>query len=286
MPRAIYFLRWESLMINLLFVTCVVLTTVVVGAGKLQAAPFVISNDVNNGISSGSSYFGPNTGSFDGRGLVGDGGFDAFDGYGYYSTGLGGLTLNRRVEALTSINTYRWLDTFTNNTAGTVTTTVQFYGDLGSDGSEQVAYSDAFLKVSRDNNPNPTSSDPILSLVNGNNAWAATNMAASIPVNLYRLDISLSLAPGQSVGILHFALLTRPNNLGGGYDVNTTGALTAAITGGQQLVNDPYLTGFSGAEIASIVNFNAQAAPEPASLTLFGLSAFGLAGYARKRRHV
>ena len=64
-----------------------------------HAGTFSAAADIYGGA---SSY----AGSDQSLGYVGDGGFDAFDGFGYYPFGLpAGVTLQRQVQLLAGINT-------------------------------------------------------------------------------------------------------------------------------------------------------------------------------------
>jgi hypothetical protein len=215
-----------------------------------------------NCSSFGGGYTGPNagTGILDSRGSVEKGGMDAFDFFGYV-TNLGPLTLNRRVDAMPSENTYRFLDTYTNPTDALVSQMVFFAGNLTHNGNHTILLQTPFLTVDKDN----TNRIPTVAMVNGNNAWAQNNMSVSYNGREYILAIQLSLNPGQSVDILNFALLAFDN----GTVRNVAGDSALAQSFGQHLVNVPDYSGLSAQDINKIVNFS----PEPATV---GLVAFGI----------
>jgi hypothetical protein len=253
-------------------------------AATLPAAQFTISPDINGPLD-GSGSVATWSGSNPALGYVGDGGFDALDGYGYLRN-LGVLTVQRQVDALIAQNTFRWLDIFTNNTAATVTQTVQFYGDMGADNRTTTNSSAPGLLVTSDNN-DPTGRDPVLAHVSGFQTFTGGSLNSSITnaVNTnqpwnddYLLNITLTLAPGQSAGILHFLGLARDTAPTAGNFANDLSIVTAM---GQNLLTNPILTGLTTAQIGTIRNF---ATPEPAAIALFAVGLVGLALASRHRR--
>jgi hypothetical protein len=175
------------------------------------------------------------------------------------------------VDALTSENTYRFLDTYTNPTNAAVSQTVFFAGNLANNGNHAILLQNPFLTVDKDN----TDRIPTVAMVNGNDAWAQNNMSVSYSGREYILAIQLSLAPGQSVNILNFAFLAFDT----GTVRNVAGDSALAQSFGQHLVNVPDYSGLSAQDINKIVNFT----PEPATV---GLVAFGLALSLTLRRRL
>lgn len=255
------------------FAISVILLASVCTANPAVAQQFQASADIIGG--NGSSYFGRNTGSGDGRGYISDGGRDAFDGFGYYSSGLGGLVLNRQVELLSG-NTYRFFDTFTNNTASSISQTLSFYGNLGSDGAERVLYNSGGLIVSCQFS-GACYGDPVLALVSGNNGVGR----ASVSSGSYFASFSVTVDAGQSIGLLQYAFLASAAS-------GTTSAdVSLATSTGQQLLSAPRLQGLTSTQLAQVVNYDLSAVapvPEPTTWAMM-LIGFGMIGAtARYRR--
>jgi len=225
-----------------------------------------------NCSSYGASYTGsnPGTGVADVRGAVQDGGMDAFDFFGYVNN-LGPLTLTRRVDALPGLNTYRFLDTYTNPTGSTVSQTVLFEGNLAHNGNHTLLLQTPFVTVDKDN----TNRIPTVAMVNGNDEWAKNNMSVSYNGREYILAIHLSLDPGQSVNILNFAFLAFDT----GTVRNVAGDSALALSVGQGLVGATNYSGLSQQDISKIVNFTPE--PATAGLVAFGV---GIAAFIQKRR--
>ena len=182
----------------------IIATFAIIGTTAADATPISISEIVNvdDDTSTGSQ--------------IGDGLADAFDGYGDLAN-LGGLSISRRVDTLESTFTYRFLEEFTNNTLGTINTTIAFGGNLGSDGGENIARSDSFSHITfqdfnnddvPDQNNPPSigccSNDPVLSFVFGNNAFTISNISITDTANDFDLAIDLTVDPGETVSLLFY----------------------------------------------------------------------------------
>ena len=55
------------------------------------------------------------------------------------------------------------------------------------------------------------------------------------------------------------------------YDAVASGTVASVTAFGQSLVANPYFAGLSNPEIASVINFNANAVPLPGTLALIGI---------------
>jgi len=207
----------------------------------------------------------------------------AYDIYGQI-TNFNGLTVQRRVDTFTHLNIYRWLDTYTNNTSNPINTTIQFFGNLGSDLDTIVQSSSPFFTVTSDSIGLVSPGDnPVISHVFGNNIFAIDNITpivgGEIPANFisvdnYSLFIDLQIDPGNSASLLFFNFLA--------FDLtDRSGDIDLAIATAQELVSHPYVEGLTQEQITTIKNFNVI--PLPPAVYLFGTGLLGLVRVARRK---
>lgn len=241
-----------------------------------HAAQFEATGGVFNGSDYGSSYAGAGgtTDTYNQPlGAVFDGGNGAFDAFGFYNAGVGSLTQQRQVDLLSG-NVYRFFDTFTNNTGATITTTLNFFGNLGSDGDELISFNSGGLIVSCEDDWSGAcgGGDPVLALVSGNNGLGQ----AAITPDRYNVSFTVTLQAGQSLSLLNFAFLAS--------DVNgpTAADVVLAKNTGLALLNAPRLDGLSAAQIAGIANFTVPAVPEASSWAML-VAGLGVVGMLRAR---
>ena len=183
------------------------------------------------------------------------------------------LTQQRQVDLLSG-NVYRFFDTFTNNTGATITTTLNFFGNLGSDGDELISFNSGGLIVSCEDDWSGAcgGGDPVLALVSGNNGLGQ----ASITPDRYNVSFSITLQAGQSLSLLNFAFLASE------LDGPTAADQRLAKATGQALLNAPRLDGLTAAQIGSIANFNITPVPEASSWAML-MAGLGVMGVLRVR---
>lgn len=251
--------------------------TTIVPWSAAHAAQFQAGADIFNGTGYGASYNGPGgtaTPNSNWLGSVQDGGYDTFDNFGFFNTGTGGLSLTRQVELLDG-NVYRFFDTFTNTGTAAITTTVNFFGNLGSDGDELVSVDRGGLIVTCEGDGNGACvDDAVLALVSGNNGLAK----ASVVPDRYNAQFALNVAAGQSVSLLNYAFLARDE------DGPLASDITLATNTGEALLAAPRTEGLTSEQIGRIVNFAVgSAVPEPTSWLMM-IVGFGAIGAAMRRR--
>lgn len=236
-----------------------------------HAAPLQATPGIFNGSGYGSSYTGPGgttSPSNAALGWVVDGGNGAFDAFGFYNSGTAGLTQTRQVELLSG-NVFRFFDSFANTSSQVITTTLNFFGNLGSDGDELVhTHRNGLIVSCEDDWTGHCGSDPVLALVSGNNGLGI----ASISPDRYNVSFSVSIAPGEVLSLLNFAFLASDEN------GPSFGDVVLAQATGLALLEAPRLEGLSAEQLATLANYTlAGEVPEPSgmALVLAGLAALG-----------
>lgn len=170
---------------------------------------------------------------------------DAYDGYGglgfrqggNFLQNYGGLTVTRQVDtthgpgaAPTPItatfaaggvdNAARWVETISNTTANTITGSLTYINDLGSDFDTQFVASSSgnaaaqtgnLYLVSHENNSH--NSDPVITHIFGNNAYTLNStMVHADGDDATEWQYSITLAPGETRKIVLFNVLTADVN--------------------------------------------------------------------------
>lgn len=260
------------------------------GWNSSSSAPGALSEASGNGFGTA------------GNSVTGHTANDAYDGYGGIGlegmTHFGGLTVTRNVQATRGpggtttlittpfrdggiANAVRWVDTFTNETNSTVSGTLAWANNLGSDSNTTwvaVGPDNTYLVSTQSN-----SADPVITHIFGNNAYTATEVVLDYPAGddnpIWKFPISV--APGETVRLVVFNVLTADIATFG----NTLDSKQGDIELGQELarlitnngnplsINSPFFTGLTAEEILTIRNFSfATGMPEA---TAESLSAIG-----------
>ena len=200
---------------------------------------------------------------FDGALIAQVGGSAFDDGSGYLEddvlyTGpatLSGLAVTRQDAALQSSATMRTLLTFHNPTEDPIASTIEWWSNLGSDGSEAVrgtsdgdaAYEvgDAWA-VSSDNASNPN--DPALTYVLfGTGADVATsNILENFGDGCFGVDFDINVPAGETLSLLLFTQMNQTN----------TGALEAASSFDTVTADSDLVDGLSTDQLRAIANWS------------------------------
>ncbi|MBU1241341.1 Ig-like domain-containing protein [Myxococcota bacterium] len=160
---------------------------------------------------------------------------------------VAGVNVARSIYASYDPGTWaRYLDTYTNDGTETVTLTVYYYGDLGSDDAGVIytaAGGRAYLEYDEDG-------DPPLGVIPGT--------AASVDIPSYseywEVTYELTLAPGESKSILAFHLAGDSIEDGpNAYMMNLSQEIVDSVD--SMGLGSPYLTGLNLVEFNSISNW-------------------------------
>ena len=281
------------------------------------AVTFQTTSSGNGAISSASNKFNIGTKGHVVTGMRSNDAYDGFGGVGLLgSSNFGGLTVNRDTEvthgpsglptAITNAfanagvpNAARFVETITNNTGSTVSGTFGYFNNLGSDANTvYVATNNGALATNTNAGHSLTGNlwitsvqnstagaDPVITVVLGNNKYAATQVQASNgslsgtyqngddnPAYLFPIAVK----SGQTVRIVIFSILTadlnfNTNSVPGDAiasqqsDITLGGQMANLITNnGKPLgVNSPFFTGLTVADLQTIINFDFLFALQP-----------------------
>lgn len=210
-----------------------------------------------------------------------------FDNSSYRSAdGFNGLTGARQVATNSSaqglpLNSIRWYDTFTNNTADTVSVNLAFGGDLGSDNNTHVHsiddgfINDGFVITGRGalgDSAKVNRHAVILHLV-GNNQYALSEVSL-LPIipdsspgyisgEEFGFGFPVIVAPGETVAIMNMNVLFISSDRSGATlltayenDVALARAFGSEITTQRLYVNSPVFTGLTADQVGAIINWD------------------------------
>ena len=194
-------------------------------------------------------------------GASNDGGFDAFDNFGIVGN-IQTLALSRHTDHLAG-NVYRWADTYTNTSELSVTATLNFFGNLGSDSATIFSLIAANHTVSTDGF---NGGDPVVAFIWGNNAFANSMTFAVAGIDNIGVAANVTLAPGASATLLYYVFLSKDI-----VQFNNAVDVAFAISTIDQMALAPNLAGLSAAEQSQVINWNLAPIPEPSTYALLAL---------------
>ncbi len=273
-----------------------------------HAITFATTSSGNGAISEAKNVAHIGTQGHAVAGQVADDAYDGFGGVGLLGqNNFGGLTVTRNTEvthgptngvttpitnAFTNAgvpNAARFVETITNTTGSTINGTFAFFNNLGSDnntayvatnngpltlGSPHSATGNLWVTSVQNSTTGP---DPVLTTVVGNNKY--TNTQVKITTLNYTspyangddnpvYQFPISVAPGKTVTIVLFSVLTANINFNPAAGPNPIAAQASDIVLGGQLanlidnngkpipLNSPFFVGLTPAQMATIINFD------------------------------
>ena len=185
--------------------------------------------------------------------FISNGMADAFDGYGAIFA-FDDLDVTRHVNTLQEIRAYRILDIFRNNTEQQIETTLIYFGNLGSDSDtfvveegplQSITFQDVFAPFG-----SPVGDfDAVIAFTTGNNPFANDFIFGDVFTNGFMLTCEVSIAPGESVGLMHYATLIKDAK-------DRTNDIVFADLFSDSLVDSPYTVGLTPSQVLSIDNFD------------------------------
>ena len=185
---------------------------------------------------------------------------------------LSGLTVTRSFYTVPDQLWGRWVDVFTNETAATISATVSYEGDLGSDDYGILYLTPETLGMSltgwdgeaQEDPPSPASSsnDRDFAFVFGNvdnlDFTSATAIDAGDGSDFIEHSYDIAVAPGETVAIVNFIVMNGVDT--GETAADATARATAIDTEAKRIVDNfwndgQYRTGMTQAQIDAIENF-------------------------------
>jgi amidase len=206
-----------------------------------------------------------------------------FDGVDSFATTsavrLGGVSISRAVKVGRAGNWTRWLDSFTNTTDAPVTVDVSFGGTAGlatagnqsqvvasSSGDTTIGADDAWVAVANSTAAGPATRGPSAVVLGSPAPFAGTTFGTgnhqrnpfSTPLavsgfdaNFYGYKNTLTVAPGQTLSLLHFVVAGTRETAG------TAGQQISAVrTTATNLAAAPNLDDLSAGARCTVINWN------------------------------
>lgn len=167
------------------------------------------------------------------------------------SATFGGVQVSRKIFSPSSGGFARYLEVLKNPLAVPVTTSITISGNLGSDNNTRIVVAPSATNFTYAvTDQSGICCDPLLAHVfSGTSPLVPVSALQFINNNdniFYRWD-NISIQPGQTVIIMHFAVQRDPSDLAG---------TTAQAAGLSNLTDPNALTGMTASEKSAVLNFN------------------------------